>query len=117
MIQYYFSQPATVTAWKAPNSRLFESQSGQISSLTYVDIAKNYTKDLSTFMKDYYSAKHWFVAGLNDYTSYFKGVRNWLETELSFIESDAFKKAKLEVYSIKFRILSWMEMLLDMERQ
>lgn len=44
MIQYYFSQPATVTAWKAPTTRLFESQSAYIANKTYVDNAKNYTK-------------------------------------------------------------------------
>jgi hypothetical protein len=97
MIQYYFSQSAVVTAWKAPATKLFESQSGQISNRTYVDMAKNYTKDLSAFMKDYYSVRHWFVNGQYDYISYYKGARNWLETELSFIESDAYKKAKLEV--------------------
>lgn len=105
MIQYYFSQTAVVNAWKAPNARLFESQSGYISNLTYVDLAKNYTKDISTFMRDYYSVKHWFVEGSNDYISYYKGVRNWLETELTFVESDAFKKAKLDVIRIIFRIL------------
>lgn len=63
--------------------------------MTYVDIAKNYTKDISQFMKDYYSVKHWFIAGQNDYISYYKGVRNWIENELAFVESDAFRKAKL----------------------
>jgi hypothetical protein len=79
MVQYYFSQPATVTAWKAPNNHLFESQSGYITNLTYIDLAKNYTKELSSFMKDFYSVKHWFVEGLNDYISYNKGVRSWVE--------------------------------------
>lgn len=46
-------------------------------------------------MKDYFSVKHWFVGGLNDFISFSKGLRNWIETELSFVESDAFKKAKL----------------------
>lgn len=78
LVQYYFSQPSKVSAWKAPNSRLFESQSGYVANLTYVDIAKNYTKDISAFTKDYFSVKHWFVEGLNDYISYYKGVRNWL---------------------------------------
>ncbi len=78
MIQYYFSQPSVVAAWKAPNNRLFESQSGQISNRTYVDLAKNYTKDLSTFMKDFYSVKHWFVNGQKDYISYYKAARNWI---------------------------------------
>ncbi len=79
MVQYYFSQPSHVSAWKAPNTRLFESQSGYIANLTYVDIAKNYTKDISSFTKDYFSVRHWFVAGQSDFISYYKGVRNWLE--------------------------------------
>jgi hypothetical protein len=48
-------------------------------------------------MKDFYSVRHWFVGGQNDYISYYKGARNWLETELTFVESDAYRKAKLEV--------------------
>jgi hypothetical protein len=78
MIQYYFSLPEKVAAWKAPSSKLFESQSGYISNKTYVDLAKNYTKDISTYMKDYISVRHWFVEGLSDYISYYKGVRNWI---------------------------------------
>jgi hypothetical protein len=97
LVQYYFSQPSHVAAWKVPNARLFESQSGYVANLTYVDIAKNYTKDISSFTKDYLSVRHWFVAGQSDFISYYKGVRNWLENELAFVESDAFKKAKLEV--------------------
>ena len=117
MIQYYFSQPSVVTAWKAPNNRLFESQSGQISNRTYVDLAKNYTKEISTFMKDFYSVRHWFVNGQKDYISYYKAARNWIENELSFVESDAFRKAKLDVILHSFRILSSMEKWWDTERQ
>lgn len=79
MVQYYFSQSANVAAWKAPSTRLFESQSGYIANLTYVDLAKNYTKDISVFTKDYFSVKHWFLQGWSDYISYYKGVRNWVE--------------------------------------
>jgi hypothetical protein len=106
MIQYYFSQAATVTAWKAPNSRLFETQSGYIYNKTYVDLAKNYTANLSQFFRDYYSVRHWFVEGQSDYIAYYKGFRNWLENELSFVEVDAFKKAKLDVNKLLFRISS-----------
>lgn len=67
-------------------------------------MAKNYTKDISAFTKDYYSVRHWFVEGLSDYISYYKGVKNWIENELSFVENDAFKKAKMEVSLILFRI-------------
>lgn len=78
MIQYYFSLSETVAKWKAPNSKLFEAQSGYIANKTFVDLAKNYTKDLSGFMKDYYPVRHWFAEGFNDYISYYKGVRNWI---------------------------------------
>lgn len=97
IVQYYFSQPTTVSNWKAPSTRLFESQSGYIHNLTYINQAMNYTKDISSFMKDYYSVKHWFVGGQRDFISYYKGVRNWIESDLSFVDLDAFKKAKLEV--------------------
>ena len=78
MIQYYFSQSATVAQWKAPNARLFESQSNYIANKTFVDLAKNYTKELSSFMKDYFSVRHWFAEGSNDYISYYKAARNWI---------------------------------------
>ena len=104
MIQYYFSQSAVVAAWKAPTTKLFEAQSGYIYNKTYVDLAKNYTSALSQFTRDYNSVRHWFVEGQTDYISYYKAVRNWLENELSFVESDAFKKAKLDVRIYLFRI-------------
>ena len=37
------------------------------------------------------------MQGQKDYISYYKGLRNWIETELNFVERDAFKKAALEV--------------------
>lgn len=67
-------------------------------------MAKNYTTDLSHFMRDYYSVRHWFLEGQIDYISYYKGVRNWVENELTFVESDAFRKLKLEVTPMLFRI-------------
>ncbi len=67
-------------------------------------MAKNYTSALSQFTRDYNSVRHWFVEGQSDYIAYYKGVRNWIENELSFVESDAFKKAKLEVILFIFRI-------------
>ena len=84
--------------YKAPTSRLFETQSGYISNRTYVDFAKNYTKELSQFMKDYLTVKHWFIVGDSDYICYKKATKNWLETELAFVESAAFKAKVLEVY-------------------
>lgn len=95
MIQYYFSQTSNVAHWKAPTVQLFESQSAYIFNKTYEDMAKNYTTDISTFMRDFYSVRHWFVQGQKDYISYYKGVRNWIENELNFVEKDAFRKAAL----------------------
>jgi len=79
MIHNYFSQSSIVTQWKAPATRLFESQSNWIANKTYVDFAKNYTASLSQYMKDYYNVKHWFIQGDSDYISYSKAVRNWVE--------------------------------------
>ncbi len=117
MIQYYFSQPSVVSAWKTPTAKLFEGQSGWIYNKTFVDLSKNYTSSLSQFMRDYFSVRHWFVVSSNDYIGYNKGVRSWLENELSFVENDAFKKAKLDVYYYLYRMWSLMELLLDMLKQ
>lgn len=105
MIQYYFSQSSTVSQWKAPTGRLFESQSGYVFNKTYADMAKNYTTDLSQFMRDYYSVRHWFIQGQVDYISFYKGLRYWVDNELNFVESDTFRKSKLEVRLLLFRIL------------
>jgi hypothetical protein len=95
MIQYYLSQSDTITKFKAPTTRLFETHSAYISNKTYVDLAKNYTKEISQFMKDYLTVKHWFISGENDFIAYKKAVRNWLETELTFVESSDFRAKKL----------------------
>jgi hypothetical protein len=105
MIQYYYSQSSVVSQWKAPTTLLFESQSGYVFNKTYVDMAKNYTSDLSRFMRDFYSVRHWFIQGQIDYICYYKGLRNWVDNELNFVESEAFKNAKLEVMENVFRIL------------
>ena len=98
MIQYYFSQNSVISQWKAPTAKLFETQSAYIFNKTYVDMAKNYTSGISTFMRDYFSVRHWFVYGQHDFISFYKGARNWIESELSFVEKDAFNKASLEVF-------------------
>ena len=108
MIQYYFSQSSVISQWKAPTVKLFETQSAYVFNKTYVDMAKNKTNELSTFMRDSFSVRHWFVQGQKDYISYYKGLRNWIETELNFVEKDAFKKAPLEVFLSLFRISSLM---------
>ncbi len=95
MIQYYFSQSNIVTLFKAPTVRLFETQSNWAWSKTYADFAVNKTASLSQFMKDYFSVKHWYVSGDYDYIAFKQSLKFWLENELSFIESTAFKNAKL----------------------
>jgi hypothetical protein len=78
MIQYYMSQSATVAKYKAPTTRMFETQSNWIVNKTYVDMAKNKTANLSQYMKDYLTVKHWFVSGNKDYIAYTKSLKNWL---------------------------------------
>jgi hypothetical protein len=78
MIQYYFSQSTTVAAFKAPNARLFETQSNWIANKTWTDLAVNKTASISQYMKDYLNVKHWYVGGENDYIAYKSGLRNWL---------------------------------------
>jgi hypothetical protein len=97
MIQYYFSQPSIVSAFKAPNSYLFESQSSWTWSKGFTDFAVNKTANLSQFMKDYLSVKHFYISGDYDYIAYKQSLRFWMENELAFLESAAFKAAKLEV--------------------
>lgn len=97
MIQYYFSQSSVVTQFKAPTAHLFELQSNWVYSKTFNDFAVNKTQALSQFMKDYLSVKHWYVSGDYDYIAFKQSLKFWLENELSFIESAAFKNAKLEV--------------------
>ena len=62
MIQYYFSQTATVAAYKAPNQALFDSQSAWAQSRVYADLAKNLDNDFSQYFKDYLSVKNIFIA-------------------------------------------------------
>lgn len=96
-IQYYFSQNANVAAFKAPTTKMFDTQSYLVWNRTFVDLAMNKTSNLSQFMKDYMTYKHWFVSGTNDFISYKNSIRFWLENELNFVERDAFKAAKLDV--------------------
>ena len=117
MVQYYFSQSKVVSQWGAPSSKLFETQSAYVANKTYVDLAKNYTTDLSTFMRDYYSIHHWFIVGHQDYISYYKGVRSWIENELNFVEKAEFKAASLEVNIDLCRIWSLMAKLWATTRQ
>ena len=85
MIYYYFSQDATVSKYKAPNSIFFEGQSAAVFSNIYADMGKNYNDNISQFFKDYLSVKNVFIVGDSDYISYKKAFRNWLENDVTFI--------------------------------
>ena len=58
-------------------------------------MGKNYDKEISQFFKDYLSVKNIFIVGDSDYISFNKAFRNWLENDVTFIDSDAFKSKKL----------------------
>lgn len=117
-IQYYFSQSANVAAFKAPTTKMFDTQSYLVWNRTFVDLAINKTSNLSQFMKDYLTYKHWFISGSNDFISYKNSIKFWLENELSFVERDAFKAAKLDVTFILIRrILSSVDKLWGMENK
>ena len=85
MIQYYFSQNNIVTAFKAPNNKLFDTQSNWVANKTYADLGVNKTSSLSKFMKDYLSVKHFFISGDKDYIAYKQSLKYWLDIELSFV--------------------------------
>ncbi len=78
MIQYYFSQSAVVSQFKAPASPLFETQSNWVWSKTYTDFAVNKTANLSQFMRDYLNVKHWYVSGDYDYIAFKQSLKSWL---------------------------------------
>ena len=96
-IQYYLSQSSVLSSLKAPTNKMFDTQSNLVWGKTFVDLAINKTSTLSQFMKDYLTIKHWFIGGSNDFISYKQSIRLWLENELSFVESAAFRTAKLDV--------------------
>lgn len=79
MIQYYFSQPSTVSIFKAPTIKLFETQSNWVANKTFVDLAVNKTSNISQFMKDYLNVKHWYVSGDKDFIAYKQALRIWIE--------------------------------------
>jgi hypothetical protein len=78
MVQYYFSQSSVANAYKAPNSALFDTQSGTVQSNLYEDLARNLDANISQFLKDYLSVKQAFISGDDDFVVYRKGTRNWL---------------------------------------
>lgn len=97
MTQYYFSQASVVTAYKAPNTGLFESQSAQSFANVYEDLARNIDANISQYLKNSLSVQQIFLAADDDYIAYRKGIRNWLESSLTFIDSAKFKPLNLTV--------------------
>lgn len=99
LVQYYLTQSATVNLYGAPTSMSFEQQTGTLQWNTYVDEAKNYTQNISYYLRDYLDVKLLTIAGTLDYITYYKATRSWMETELNFVESAAFQKLNLTVSS------------------
>lgn len=99
LVQYYLTQPATISLFGAPTTFGFEQQAGSVQANTYVDEAKNYTQNISYYLRDYLDVKLFVLTGTLDYITYYKATRSWLETELNFVESAAFQKLNLTVIS------------------
>lgn len=97
MVQYYLSQPAVVTAYKAPNAYLFETQSGQVQANLYEDLGKNIDTAFSQYLKDYLSVRQVFISGDDDFIVFRRATRNWLENSVTFIDSAKFKPLNLSV--------------------
>jgi len=74
---------------------LFEQQVNTLQLNTYVDEAKNYTQNISNFLRDNPDVKLYLLTGTNDFVTYYKAIRSWAETELTFTESSAFQKLDL----------------------
>ena len=97
MIQFYLSQPSTVNTLKAPTTRLFQAHSPKAQAQLYTDMAKNYDANITQYLRDYLSVKNIFIAGNNDFISYRKAIKDWLENKVQFVESDKFKNLPMQV--------------------
>ena len=97
MTQFYFSQASVANIYKAPNSGLFESQSAQAFANVYEDLGRNVDSNISQYLKDNLSVQQIFLAADDDYIAYRKGIRNWLETGITFLDSSKFKPLNLTV--------------------
>lgn len=106
LVQYYFSQPAVVALYSAPSNLLFEQHAYTLQTNTYVDEAKNYTQNISYFLRDYLDVKLLALTGTVDYITYNKATRNWMETELSFVESATFGKLNLTDVSVNGTVVA-----------
>ena len=91
-----------MSAIKAPTTLLFESHSAQAQYNVYDDLARNLDTNFTQYLKDYLSVKQIFITGDDDYITYRKATRNWLENTISFVESAKFKPLNLTVYILLF---------------
>lgn len=97
LVQYYLTLSSSVSLFSAPSNLLFEQQTNILHASTYVDEAKNYTLNISYFMRDNLDVKFLFLCGNQDYISYSKAVLNWTVNELNFVEIANFSKASFTV--------------------
>jgi hypothetical protein len=100
LVQYYLTQPSIVSIYGASPVLMFEQQTNTLQANTYVDEGKNYTQNISYFLRDYLDVKLYVITGTLDYVTYYKATRNWMETELNFVESPNFQKLNLTVIFI-----------------
>jgi hypothetical protein len=77
-IQYYFSQPSNVNAYKAPNNLLFQAHASYTLANLYEDYGRNIDTTMNKYLKDYLNVKQIFLTSDNDFICYKKGTRNWL---------------------------------------
>lgn len=77
-VHSYFSLPATVNAYKAPNALLFEAHSYLTIAKIFEDYGKNIDTSISSFLKNFFSVKQVFLTGDDDFITYRKATRNWL---------------------------------------
>lgn len=107
MTQFYFSQASVVSAYKAPNSALFESQSAQTFANVYEDLGRNIDSTISQYLKDNLSVKQVFLAADDDFISFRKGIKNWVESSISFLDSAKFKPLNLTEYTVNGKVVGY----------
>jgi hypothetical protein len=100
LIQYYLTTPAAVALYTAPTNLWFETQTNVLQANTYVDEAKNYTLNISQYMRDYLDVKFLYLCADQDFISYSKAMLNWVTTELNFVEIANFTKANFTVKNV-----------------
>lgn len=100
LVQYYLTTPAAVALYTAPTNLWFETQTNVLQANTYVDEAKNYTLNISQYMRDYLDVKFLYLCADQDFISYSKAMLNWVTTELNFVEIANFTKANFTVKNL-----------------